>query len=115
MLLIDREHNGDILLMNREHNSDVLLIDRAPAHWKMMLNVHLSQSFTKLVKKPSNLTRTGKEKSHRPISHSLAHFVEPIRRPCFRFAEGLTSGFTDGLAIGRAESRGGEVAVGFSG
>ena len=66
---------------------------------------------TKLVKKPSNLTRTGKEKPHRSIFHSLTRFVEPIGRPRFRFAEGLT----DGLAMGGAESIGGEVAVGFSG
>ena len=46
VLPIDREHNGNVLLIDREHNGDVLLIDRAPAHWKMMLDVHLSQSFT---------------------------------------------------------------------
>ena len=68
-----------------------------------------------LVKKPSNLTRTGKEKPHRLISHSLARFVELIGRPRFRFVEGLTGGLIDGLAMGGAESRGGEVAVGFSG
>ena len=70
---------------------------------------------TELVKKPSNLTKTGKEKPHRLISHSLARFIEPIRRPCFRFVEGLTDGLTDGLAIDGAKLSGGEVAVGFSG
>ena len=104
-----------MLLIDREHNGDVLLIDRAPAHWKMMLNVHLSRSFTKLVKKSSNLTSTGKEKPHRPISHSSARFVELIRRPRFRFVEGLTGGLIDGLAIGGTKSRGGKVTVGFSG
>ena len=71
----------------------------------------IGKTFEQLVKKPSNLTRTGKEKPHRPISHSLTRFVEPTGRPRFRFAEGLT----DGLAMGGAELRGGEVAVGFSG
>ena len=66
------------------------------------------------MKKPSNLTRTGKKKPYRPISYSLAHFVEPVWRPCFCFAEGLV-GLTDGLAIGRAELREGKVAVGFFG
>ena len=104
-----------MLLIDRKHNGNMLLIDRAPAHWKMMLNVHLSQSFAKLVKKPSNLTKTGKKKPHCPISHSLACFVEPNRRPRFCFAEGLIGGLTDGLAMGEAESRGEEVAVSFSG
>ena len=70
---------------------------------------------TKLVKKPSNLTRTGKEKLHCPISHSLACFVEPVGWPRFYFAEGLTGGLTDGLAIGKAKSSEKEIAVGFSG
>ena len=104
-----------MLLIDREHNGNVLLIDRAPAHWKMMLNMHLSRCFTKLVKKPSNLTRTRKEKPHRPISHSLARFIEPIERLRFCFAEGLAGSLTDGLAMGGAESKGGEVAVSFSG
>ena len=72
-------------------------------------------NLTELVKKPSNLTRTGKEKTDRPISHSLTRFVEPIGWPRFRFAESLTGGLIDGLAMSGAESRGGEVAVGFSG
>ena len=72
-------------------------------------------NLTELVKKPSNLTKTGKEKPHCPISHSLTCFIELIGRLCFRFTEGLTGGLTDGLAMGGAELRGGEVAVGFSG
>ena len=72
-------------------------------------------NLTELVKKPSNLTRTGKEKPHRPISHSLTCFVEPIGRPRFCFVEGLTGGLTNGLAMGGAELRGREVVVGFFG
>ena len=68
-----------------------------------------------LVKKSSNLTRTGKEKLHCPISHSLTCFVEHIERPHFCFAEGLTGGLIDGLAMGGAELRGEEIAVGFFG
>ena len=68
---------------------------------------------TELVKKSSNLIRIGKEKSHRPISHSLTYFVEPARRPCFCFVEDL-AGLTDGLAMGGAKSRRKEIAIGFS-
>ena len=67
---------------------------------------------TELVKKPSNLNRIGKEKSYCLISHSLACFVEPIRRLCFCFAEGL-AGLTDGLAMGGAELSKKEIVVGF--
>ena len=66
------------------------------------------------MKNPSNITRTGKEKPHRPISHSLAYFVELVGWSPFRFAEGLAD-LTDGLAMGGAELRRGEVAVGFFG
>ena len=69
---------------------------------------------TELVKKPSNLTKTGKKKFHCPISHFLAHFVEPIGRLSFCFVKGLT-GLIDDLAMGEAESRGKKVAVSFSG
>ena len=68
---------------------------------------------TKLVKKYSNLTKTGEKKPHCLISYSLTYFLELIRRSCFCFAEGL-AGLTDGLAMGKAESRGGEVAIGFT-
>ena len=67
------------------------------------------------MKKPSNLTKTGKKKSYRPISYFLVCFVELIGRLYFCFAKGLTGSLTDGLAIDRAESRGGKVAIGFSG
>ena len=67
-----------------------------------------------LVKKSSNLIRTRKEKLHCPIAHSMAYFVESVRRPCFCFAKSLMD-LTDGLAMGRAELRGGEVTVGFFG
>ena len=42
--LIDREHNGNILLLDSKHSGNVLLIDRNLQNWKMILNVHLSQS-----------------------------------------------------------------------
>ena len=44
MLLIDREHNDNVLLLDGEHSGDVLLIGRNLQNWKMMLNMHLSQS-----------------------------------------------------------------------
>ena len=89
-----------------------MLINRKLANLKNNAKCTSFPKLKKLVKKLSNLTRTRKEKSHCLISHSLAHFVEFIKRPCFSFAEGLT-GLTDGLAIGRAELRGKEIAIGF--
>ena len=69
---------------------------------------------TELVKKPSNLTKIRKEKLYCSISHSLAHFFEPVRRPCFCFVKALT-GLIDGFAIGGAELRKKKVAVSFFG
>ena len=121
--LIDREHNGNILLLDSEHSGDVLLIDRehpkAICYSQIESTRTLEDDFeyislpklTELVKKPSNLTRTGKKKHHCPISHFLPHFVEPIGRPRFCFAEGLT----DGLVMGGAQLSRREIAVGFSG
>ena len=128
VLLIDKEHNSNVLLLNSKHSGDMLLIAKNLQNWKMilnvyffwnlqswkiMLNVHLLK-LTELLKKPFNLTKTGKEKSHCPISHSLARFIELDGWSCFHFVEGLTD-WTDGLAMSRAELRRGEVAVGFSG
>ena len=42
--LINREHNGNVLLLDGKHNGNMLLRDRNLQNWKMMLNVHLSQS-----------------------------------------------------------------------
>ena len=47
------------------------------------------------------------------MSYSLTCFVEPVRRSFFCFAKGL-AGLTDGLAMGRAELRGEEIAIDFS-
>ena len=50
--------------------------------------------------------------SNSSLSSHLAHFLAcPIGRPCFRFA----GSWIVGLAMGEAESRGADVAVGFSG
>ena len=121
---IDRTPNCSVLFIDRAPNGGVLLIDRELAELednaeyaslpKLTELVKLSK-LIELVKKPSSLARTGKEKPNCPISYSLACFVEPIGRPGFCFAEGLTGGLTDGLPMGRAASRGEEVAVGFSG
>ena len=123
---INREHNSNVLLLDGEHSDNVLLINREHPMamcYSQIESTHILENdaecaslpkLTELVKKPFNLTKTGKEKSYRPISHSLTRFVEPIRRPCFCFAEDLTGGLTDGLAMGGAELRGRKVAVGFS-
>ena len=103
-----------MLLIDRALNGGVLLIDKALIELENGAECASLSKLTELVKKPSNLTRIGKEKLHRLISYSLARFVEPIGRPQFCFVEGLT-GLTDGLAMGGAKLRGEKVAVGFSG
>ena len=106
---------GSVSPIDRTPNGGELFIDGTLIELKDDAECASLPKLTKLVKKPSNLTRTRKEKPHRPISHSLAHFVEPIGRPRFWFVENLTGGLTDSLAMGRVESRGEEVAIGFSG
>ena len=102
------------MLIDREHSSNVLFIVRELAELENDAQYSSLPKLKELIKKFSNLTWTGKKKPHCPISHSLTCFVEFIGRPCFYFAEGL-AGLTDGLAIGGAESRVWEVAIGFSG
>ena len=114
MPLINREHNNNVLFINSKHSGNVLLIDKKLAELENNAECASFAKFTELVKKPSNLTRTGKKTSHCGISHSLACFVEPVRRPCFRFVEGL-AGLTDGLAMGGAKSKREEIAVSFFG
>ena len=116
-------------LIDREHRDDVVLIDRKLAKLEDDAECASFSKFTKLkddtkyasllklielVKISSNLTRIGKKKPHCPISHSLACFVEPIRRSCFYFTGGLAD-LTDGLAMGRVKLKEGEIAAGFSG
>ena len=113
MLFIDRKHSGNVLLINRERSGNVLLLDREFAKLENDAKYTSLPKLTEVVKKPSKLTRTRKEKPHCPISHSFTYFVEPNRRPSFCFVEGLT-GLTDGLAMGGVELRGGEIAVSFS-
>ena len=103
-----------MLLINSKQSGNVLFIDRKLAELEDDAEYASFPKLTKLVKKHSNLTRTGKKKLHRPISHSLAHFVEPIGQPCFHFTKSLAS-LTDGLAMGKTELRGREIAVGFFG
>ena len=128
MPFIDKEHNSNMLLIDSKHIGNVLFIDRKraeleddvkcaslPKFTELEDDAEYASlpKFTELVKKPSNLTKTRKEKPHCPISHFLARFVEPVRRPRFYFIKGLT-GLTDGLAIGGAKLRGKEVIIGFS-
>ena len=111
---IDRNHNGNILFIDWKCSDNILLINRKHIELKDDAKCISLSKLIKLVKKPSNLTRTGKEKPHCPISYSLTFFVKRVRRPCFCFAESLM-GLTYSLAIGKAESRKKEVAVSFSG
>ena len=113
ILLIDSKYNGVVLLIDSEHNSNILLIDRKLVELENNAECASLPKLTKLVKKPSNLTRLGKKKSYRPIFYFLACFVKLVGRPCFSFVEGLAD-LTNGLAIGRAELRRRKVAVGFS-
>ena len=110
---INRTPNSGVLLINRAFSNGILLIDRTLAKLEDNAKCASLPKLRELVKKPSNLTRTGKEKPHRLISHSLAQFVEPIGRLCFCFAESLM-GLNDALAIDRAELKGGEIAIIFS-
>ena len=100
-----------MLLIDKKLRDSVLFINRELAELKEDTKYAPLLKLTKLVKKSSNLTKTGKEKLYRLITHSLACFIEFVRWSCFCFAKGLT----DGLSISRARSRGGIVAVGFSG
>ena len=99
-------------LIDREHNGNMLLIDRKLAELEEDAECASLPKLTKLMKKSSNLTKIVKKKSHCPISHSLACFVEPIGRLCFCFVESL-AGLTGGLAINRAALREEKVAIGF--
>ena len=98
--------------MDKDLGGNMLLIDKKLAKLEDDTKCVSLSKFTELVKKPSNLTRIGKEKSYCLISHSLACFVEPVRQPRFCFAKSLM-GLTDNLAIGRAKLREREIAVGF--
>ena len=113
MPLIDKEHHSNVLFIDSKHSGNMLLIDRKLAKLENDAKCASLPKLTELVKKPSNLTRTGKKKPHCPISYSLACFVESVGRPRFYFVEGLVD-LTDSLAMGEAESRGREIAVGFS-
>ena len=112
VLPIDRTSNGGVLFIDAklaelEDDAECAFLPKLTELVKLL-------KLTELVKKPSNLTRTEKEKPIHSISYSLACFFEHIGRPCFRFAKGLTSGLTDGLAMSGAELRRGKVTVGFS-
>ena len=112
MSLIDRELGSNLLLINRELGSNMLFINRKLAKLENDAKCALFPKLIELVIKSSNLTRTGKEKSHRPIFLFLARFIEPIRQLCFCFAENLT-GLTDGLAMGGAKLRREKVTISF--
>ena len=109
----NRKISGNVPLINRENSGNVLLINRELAILGDGSECASLLKLTELMKKPSNLIKTEKEKLHRPISYFLTRFVELIRRICFCFAENLM-GLTDSLAIGRAKLRGRKVAIGFS-
>ena len=103
-----------MLLINRECNGDMLLIDRKLAELEDDAEYTSFSKFIKLMKKSFNLIRTEKKKLHRPLSHSLTCFDEPIGRPCFCFTKGLI-GLTNDLAMGEVKLRREKVAIGFSG
>ena len=44
VLLFDGKYIGNVLLINREQSANLLLINENLQNWKMMLNMHLSQS-----------------------------------------------------------------------
>ena len=78
MPLIDREHNGDILLIDKnfaelEDNTGCAFFLKLTELEDNIKCASLSK-LTDLVKKPSNQTRTGKEKPHCLMSY----FIEPI-------------------------------------
>ena len=92
----------------------MLLIDRELAELEDDAECASFLKLTKLVKKSSNLTKTGEKKPHCPISHFLACFIKLVGRLCFYLVESLT-GLADGLALGGTKSRGGKVAISFFG
>ena len=114
MPLIDNEHNSNVLLIDSKNSGNVLLINRKLAKLEDDAECASFPKLTELVKKPSNLTRTGKKRFYCPISHSLACFIKPVEWLCFRFAESLV-GLTDGLAMSGVELKGKEITIGFSG
>ena len=103
-----------MFLIDEKRSGDVLLIDIKFAELEDDVECASLTKLTKLVKKLSNLTRIGKEKRHRLISHSLTYFVELIGRLGFHFVKSLT-GLTNGLAMDGAQSKEEKVAVGFFG
>ena len=109
----NRKISGDMPLIDSKHNGNMLLINRKLVELENDAEYASFPKLIKLVKKPFNLIKTGKEESHYPISYFLTCLVELVRQLYFCFAEGLM-GLTDGLAIGKTELRGEEVAVGFS-
>ena len=99
--------------MDRKLDGNVLFIDRNLAELEDNAKCARLAKLIELVKKPSNLTKTEKEKPHYLISHFLAYFVEFVKLLYFCFVEGLT-GLTDDLAMGGTESKSREFAIGFS-
>ena len=112
MLLINSKHNANVLLIDSKHSGNVLLINKKLAKLENDAECASSPKFTELVKKPSNRTKTGTKKPYGSISHFWARFVEPVRRSYFCFIESL-AGLTDGLAMGKAKSRKGKIAISF--
>ena len=102
-----------MLFIDKKLGGDVLLIDRKLAKLEDDAKYIFFSKFIELVKKPSNLTKTGKKKPHYPISHFLACFVKPIGQPCFYFVEGLAD-LTDNLIMSRAELKGEKIPISFS-
>ena len=99
---------------NWKIGGNVPLIDRELAKLGNDAKCAPFPKLIELIKKLSNLIKTRKKKLYCTISHSLACFIEFVRRLCFCFAKSLI-GLTDSLAMGRAELRGEKVAIGFSG
>ena len=66
---------GGVPLIDRELSGNILLINREFVELKNDVKYTSLPKLTELVKKSSNLTKTGKEKPHRPISHFLAYFI----------------------------------------
>ena len=99
---------------NRKIGGGVPLISRKLVKLEDDVECASLPKLIKFVKKPFNLTKIEKKKLHCPISYFLACFVEFIERLCFCFVKNLKN-LTDGLAMGGAELRRGEIIIGFFG
>ena len=98
---------------NRKIVDNVLLINGELAKLKDDAECVFLLKLIELIKKSSNLIRTGKEKLHwlyRLIFYSFAYLVKLVGQPCFYLIEDLINS----LAIGKAESRKKEITVSFS-